>query len=83
MSTEDGEGSGSPKEVATDENIKKIHKMILNDLVSEGTERRKRERNSSFSRKTEPASFHTFGKAIPRPGLMGTTIIRRRRPPRM
>lgn len=31
MSTEDGERSGRPKEVVTDENIKKIHKMILND----------------------------------------------------
>ncbi|KAF7264394.1 hypothetical protein GWI33_023317 [Rhynchophorus ferrugineus] len=31
MSTEDGERSGSLKEVVTDENIKKIHKMILND----------------------------------------------------
>ncbi|KAF7265481.1 hypothetical protein GWI33_021135 [Rhynchophorus ferrugineus] len=31
MSTEDGERSGLPKVVVTDENIKKIHKMILND----------------------------------------------------
>ncbi|KAF7285245.1 hypothetical protein GWI33_011566 [Rhynchophorus ferrugineus] len=31
MSTEDCERSGPPKEVVTDENIKKIHKMILND----------------------------------------------------
>ncbi|KAF7272699.1 hypothetical protein GWI33_014544 [Rhynchophorus ferrugineus] len=31
MSTEDGERSGRPKEVVTDENIKKIDKMILND----------------------------------------------------
>lgn len=31
MSTEDGERSGRPKEAVTDENIKKIHKMILND----------------------------------------------------
>ncbi|KAF7275528.1 hypothetical protein GWI33_011628 [Rhynchophorus ferrugineus] len=31
MSTEDSERSGSSKEVVTDENIKKIHKMILND----------------------------------------------------
>ncbi|KAF7277691.1 hypothetical protein GWI33_009302 [Rhynchophorus ferrugineus] len=31
MSTEDGERSGRPKQVVTDENIKKIHKMILND----------------------------------------------------
>lgn len=31
MSTEDGERSGRPKEVVTVENIKKIHKMILND----------------------------------------------------
>ncbi|KAF7278527.1 hypothetical protein GWI33_008231 [Rhynchophorus ferrugineus] len=31
MSTEDGERSGSLKEVVTDENILKIHKMILND----------------------------------------------------
>ncbi|KAF7285702.1 hypothetical protein GWI33_010197 [Rhynchophorus ferrugineus] len=30
MSTEDGGRSGRPKEVATDENIKNIHKMILN-----------------------------------------------------
>ncbi|KAF7286446.1 hypothetical protein GWI33_005364 [Rhynchophorus ferrugineus] len=30
MSTEDGEHSGRSKEVVTDENIKKIHKMILN-----------------------------------------------------
>ncbi|KAF7284554.1 hypothetical protein GWI33_022003 [Rhynchophorus ferrugineus] len=30
MSTEDGESNGRPKEVITDENIKKIHKMILN-----------------------------------------------------
>ncbi|KAF7285921.1 hypothetical protein GWI33_009390 [Rhynchophorus ferrugineus] len=30
MSNEDGERSGHPKEVITDENIKKIHKMILN-----------------------------------------------------
>ncbi|KAF7269045.1 hypothetical protein GWI33_017884 [Rhynchophorus ferrugineus] len=29
MSTEDGEGSGRPKEVVTGENIKQIHKMIL------------------------------------------------------
>ncbi|KAF7281392.1 hypothetical protein GWI33_004869 [Rhynchophorus ferrugineus] len=31
MSTKDGERSGCPKEVVTDENIKKIHKMVLND----------------------------------------------------
>ncbi|KAF7278350.1 hypothetical protein GWI33_008483 [Rhynchophorus ferrugineus] len=31
MSTEDGERCGRPKEVVTDENIKKIHKMMLND----------------------------------------------------
>lgn len=31
MSTEDGERSGRPKEAVTDENIKKIHKIILND----------------------------------------------------
>lgn len=31
MSTEDGEGSGRPKEVVSDENIKKIYKMTLND----------------------------------------------------
>ncbi|KAF7271131.1 hypothetical protein GWI33_015958 [Rhynchophorus ferrugineus] len=31
MSTEDGECSGHTKEVVTDENIKKIHKIILND----------------------------------------------------
>ncbi|KAF7273419.1 hypothetical protein GWI33_013872 [Rhynchophorus ferrugineus] len=31
MSTEDGKRSGRPKEVVTDENIKKTHKMILND----------------------------------------------------
>ncbi|KAF7286080.1 hypothetical protein GWI33_008029 [Rhynchophorus ferrugineus] len=31
MSTEDGERRGRPKEVVTDENSKKIHKMILND----------------------------------------------------
>ncbi|KAF7274584.1 hypothetical protein GWI33_012768 [Rhynchophorus ferrugineus] len=31
MSTEDGKRSERPKEVVTDENIKKIHKMILND----------------------------------------------------
>ncbi|KAF7282499.1 hypothetical protein GWI33_002602 [Rhynchophorus ferrugineus] len=31
MSTENGEHSGRPKEVVTDENIKKIHKIILND----------------------------------------------------
>ncbi|KAF7283007.1 hypothetical protein GWI33_001594 [Rhynchophorus ferrugineus] len=31
MSTEDGERSGHPKEVVTDENIKNIHQMILND----------------------------------------------------
>ncbi|KAF7265070.1 hypothetical protein GWI33_021592 [Rhynchophorus ferrugineus] len=30
MSAEDGERSGRPKEVVTDENIKTIHKMILN-----------------------------------------------------
>ncbi|KAF7273430.1 hypothetical protein GWI33_013859 [Rhynchophorus ferrugineus] len=30
MSTEDDERSGRPNEVATDENIRKIHKMILN-----------------------------------------------------
>ncbi|KAF7266919.1 hypothetical protein GWI33_019845 [Rhynchophorus ferrugineus] len=30
MSTEDGERSGRPKDVVTDENIKKINKMILN-----------------------------------------------------
>ncbi|KAF7268042.1 hypothetical protein GWI33_018785 [Rhynchophorus ferrugineus] len=29
MSTEDGERSGHPKDVVTDENIEKIHKMIL------------------------------------------------------
>ncbi|KAF7281529.1 hypothetical protein GWI33_004565 [Rhynchophorus ferrugineus] len=31
MSGEDGECSGRPKQVVTDENVKKIHKMILND----------------------------------------------------
>ncbi|KAF7270318.1 hypothetical protein GWI33_016717 [Rhynchophorus ferrugineus] len=31
MSTEDGERSGRPKEVVTEEHIKKIHKMILTD----------------------------------------------------
>ncbi|KAF7279819.1 hypothetical protein GWI33_006702 [Rhynchophorus ferrugineus] len=31
MSIEDGERSGRSKEVVTDENNKKIHKMILND----------------------------------------------------
>ncbi|KAF7269533.1 hypothetical protein GWI33_017427 [Rhynchophorus ferrugineus] len=31
MSTEDAERSGRPKRVVTDENIKKIHKMILNN----------------------------------------------------
>ncbi|KAF7280584.1 hypothetical protein GWI33_005721 [Rhynchophorus ferrugineus] len=31
MRTEKGEHSGSPKEFVTEENIKKIHKMILND----------------------------------------------------
>ncbi|KAF7281782.1 hypothetical protein GWI33_004265 [Rhynchophorus ferrugineus] len=31
MNTEDDERSGRPKEFRTDENIKKIHKMILND----------------------------------------------------
>ncbi|KAF7279635.1 hypothetical protein GWI33_006922 [Rhynchophorus ferrugineus] len=31
MSTEDGERSEHSKEVVTDENIKNIHKMILND----------------------------------------------------
>ncbi|KAF7282540.1 hypothetical protein GWI33_002404 [Rhynchophorus ferrugineus] len=31
MSTEDGKRSGLPKYVVTDENIKKIHKMILID----------------------------------------------------
>ncbi|KAF7268648.1 hypothetical protein GWI33_018256 [Rhynchophorus ferrugineus] len=31
MSTEDGERTGRPKEVVTDENIKKIHIMVLND----------------------------------------------------
>ncbi|KAF7272073.1 hypothetical protein GWI33_015126 [Rhynchophorus ferrugineus] len=31
MSTEDGERNGRPKEVVTDENIKKIRNMILND----------------------------------------------------
>jgi len=31
MSTEDDERSGRPKEAVTDENIKKIHKMILED----------------------------------------------------
>ncbi|KAF7275574.1 hypothetical protein GWI33_011582 [Rhynchophorus ferrugineus] len=31
MNTEDGERSGRPKEVVTDENIKRNHKMILND----------------------------------------------------
>ncbi|KAF7272561.1 hypothetical protein GWI33_014658 [Rhynchophorus ferrugineus] len=30
MSTKDGERCGRPKEVVTNENIKKIHKMILN-----------------------------------------------------
>ncbi|KAF7280071.1 hypothetical protein GWI33_006453 [Rhynchophorus ferrugineus] len=31
MNTENGEHSGRPQEVVTDRNIKKIHKMILND----------------------------------------------------
>ena len=31
MSTEDGERSGRRKEAVTDENIKKVHKIILND----------------------------------------------------
>ncbi|KAF7269843.1 hypothetical protein GWI33_017133 [Rhynchophorus ferrugineus] len=31
MSSEDGERSGRLKKVITDENIKQIHKMILND----------------------------------------------------
>ena len=31
MSTKDGECSGRPKEAVTDENIKKVHKIILND----------------------------------------------------
>lgn len=31
MSTEDDERSGRPKEAVTDENIKKVHKIILND----------------------------------------------------
>lgn len=31
MSTEDAERSGRPKEAVTDENIKKVHKIILND----------------------------------------------------
>lgn len=31
MSTEDGERSGRPKETVTDENIKKVQKIILND----------------------------------------------------
>ncbi|XP_049819262.1 histone-lysine N-methyltransferase SETMAR-like [Aethina tumida] len=31
MSTEDGERSGRPKEGITDKNIKKVHKIILND----------------------------------------------------
>ncbi|KAF7262957.1 hypothetical protein GWI33_003795 [Rhynchophorus ferrugineus] len=31
MNTADDERSGRPKKVAGDENIKKIHKMILND----------------------------------------------------
>ncbi|KAF7278093.1 hypothetical protein GWI33_008857 [Rhynchophorus ferrugineus] len=31
MSTDDGERSGRPKDVITDENIKTIHKVILND----------------------------------------------------
>ncbi|XP_019875979.1 histone-lysine N-methyltransferase SETMAR-like [Aethina tumida] len=31
MSTEDGERSGRPKEAVTEENIKKVHKIILND----------------------------------------------------
>ncbi|KAF7266523.1 hypothetical protein GWI33_020163 [Rhynchophorus ferrugineus] len=31
MNTEDGERSGRPKVLVTDENIKKIHKMIFND----------------------------------------------------
>ncbi|KAF7267481.1 hypothetical protein GWI33_019313 [Rhynchophorus ferrugineus] len=31
ISTENGERSGHPKEVVTDENFRKIHKMILND----------------------------------------------------
>ncbi|KAF7285197.1 hypothetical protein GWI33_011734 [Rhynchophorus ferrugineus] len=30
-STENGERSGRPKEIVTDENILEIHKMILND----------------------------------------------------
>ncbi|KAF7285510.1 hypothetical protein GWI33_010509 [Rhynchophorus ferrugineus] len=33
MSTEDGECSGRLKEVVTDENNKKIHKMILNEIA--------------------------------------------------
>ncbi|KAF7286555.1 hypothetical protein GWI33_004954 [Rhynchophorus ferrugineus] len=33
MSTKDGEHSERPKEVVTDENIKKIHKIILNDRI--------------------------------------------------
>ncbi|KAF7267854.1 hypothetical protein GWI33_018954 [Rhynchophorus ferrugineus] len=31
MSTEGGERSGRAKEFVTDENVKKIHKMILNE----------------------------------------------------
>ncbi|KAF7264279.1 hypothetical protein GWI33_000385 [Rhynchophorus ferrugineus] len=31
MSTEDDEHSGRPKEMVTEESIKKIHKIILND----------------------------------------------------
>nr|XP_012563462.1 unnamed protein product [Hydra vulgaris] len=31
MSTEDDERSGRPKEAVTDENVKKIHKIVLND----------------------------------------------------
>ncbi|XP_040567355.1 uncharacterized protein [Lepeophtheirus salmonis] len=31
MSTEDGKHSGRPKEIVTEENIKKIQKIILND----------------------------------------------------
>ena len=31
MSTEDDARSGRPREVVTDENIKKVHKIILSD----------------------------------------------------
>jgi hypothetical protein len=31
MSIEDDARSGRPKEAVTDENIKKVHKIILND----------------------------------------------------